>query len=98
MSALFPGTTEHRVKTRGAEIFDLAADEADRAAGRRIGCPTLALWGTSGIASEASGPLGTWREWCVSVEGAGVDAGHFIAEENPADTLAHLLPFLTKTF
>ncbi len=82
---------------RAGATYDLAADEADRAAGRRIQCPTLALWGNAGIPSATSGPLETWREWCVSVEGAGVDAGHFIAEENPAGTLAHLLPFLTKT-
>lgn len=83
---------------RAGATFDLAADEADRAAGRRILCPTLALWGTAGIPSETSGPLEAWREWCVLVDGAGVDAGHFIAEENPAGTLAHLLPFLTRTF
>lgn len=82
---------------RAGATFDLAADEADRAAGRRIACPTLALWGNDGIPSETSGPLETWREWCQSVKGAGVEAGHFIAEENPEGTLAALLPFLTGT-
>jgi len=81
---------------RAGATFDLAADEADHAAGRKIACPTLALWGTGGFPSETSGPLGTWREWCEDVTGAGIDAGHFIAEENPAETLAHLLPFLSR--
>ena len=39
-------------------------DEADRAAGRKIECPMLALWGATGIPPEAgTGPLATWREW-----------------------------------
>jgi hypothetical protein len=28
------------------------------------------------------------------VEGKAIDCGHFLAEENPDDTLAALLPFL----
>src|ERR1700681_4535274 len=34
---------------------DLANDEADRAAGKTIGCPMLALWGGVAIASETGG-------------------------------------------
>ena len=49
---------------------------------------------TAGIPSETEGPLETWREWCDSVEGHGIDSGHFMAEENPQATLAALLPFL----
>jgi haloacetate dehalogenase len=79
---------------RAGATYDLAADVADRAAERRIACPTLALWGTAGIPSETDGPLDTWREWCDSVEGHGIDSGHFLAEENPGDTLAALIPFL----
>jgi pimeloyl-ACP methyl ester carboxylesterase len=30
------------------------------------------------------------------VEGHGIDSGHFIAEENPQDLLAALLPFLER--
>jgi haloacetate dehalogenase len=79
---------------RAGATYDLAADEADRAAGRKIACPTLALWGTAGIPSETEGPLETWRQWCDTVEGEGIDSGHFVAEENPQATLGHLLPFL----
>ena len=79
---------------RAGATCDLAADEADRAAGRKIAAPTLALWGTAGIPSETDGPLATWAEWCDHVEGHGIDSGHFIAEENPQATLNALLPFL----
>ena len=79
---------------RAGATADLAADDADHAAGRKIACPTLALWGSGGIPSETDGPLETWREWCMDVSGHAIDSGHFIAEENPAQTLAHLLPFL----
>ena len=79
---------------RAGATCDLADDEVDFNQGRRITCPTLALWGTAGIPSETGGPLETWRQWCVNVEGHGIESGHFIAEENPQAMLAHLLPFL----
>jgi haloacetate dehalogenase len=81
---------------RAGATYDLAADEQDRAAGRRIACPTLALWGSAGIPSETDGPLKVWREWCTDVEGQALDSGHFVAEENPEATLASLLPFLQR--
>lgn len=81
---------------RAGATYDLAADVADRASGRLIACPTLALWGTAGIPSETDDPLKTWHEWCANVEGHGIDSGHFMAEENPDATLAALLPFLAR--
>jgi haloacetate dehalogenase len=39
-------------------------------------------------------PLEVWRAWCTNVSAAAVTSGHFLAEENPADTLAALIPFL----
>ena len=79
---------------RAGATYDLAADEADHAAGRKIACPTLALWGNAGIPSETDGPLDTWKQWCTDVEGHGIESGHFIPEENPEALLATLLPFL----
>lgn len=80
---------------RSGQTFDLAADEADVAAGRKIACPVLALWGTRGIPSGGGGegPLAVWRKWADTVEGAGIDAGHFIAEEKPDETAAALIRF-----
>ncbi len=81
---------------RAGATIDRAIDEADIAAGSRIACPTLALWGDEGFPAQASTPLDAWRDWCVSVEGKGVQAGHFIVEENPRETLDMMLPFLEK--
>ncbi|MCB1379440.1 MAG: alpha/beta hydrolase [Alphaproteobacteria bacterium] len=79
---------------RAGATYDLAADEADHMAGRKITCPTLALWGKVGIPSTFDDPLEIWKSWCVTAEGTGIDSGHFMAEENPTETLARLLPFL----
>jgi haloacetate dehalogenase len=82
---------------RAGQTSDLAADEQDRAAGNKIACPTLALWGAAGIPSETAGPLKIWREWAHSVEGKPIDSGHFLAEENPQATAAALVEFLART-
>jgi haloacetate dehalogenase len=79
---------------RAGATYDLRADEADRAAGRTIACPTLALWGSAGIPGKTDGPLAIWRTWCSDVRGQAIDCGHFLAEEAPGETLAALLPFL----
>lgn len=79
---------------RAGATYDLKADEADRAAGRKITCPALVLWGLAGIPSETEDPLAKWKAWCMDVDGHGIDSGHFVAEENPAETLEHLAPFL----
>ncbi|MCV0394032.1 MAG: alpha/beta hydrolase [Rhizobiaceae bacterium] len=83
---------------RAGRTFDLAADEADLAAGRKIACPVQALWGAAGFPADTGTPLDAWKPWCAgSLEGRAIDAGHFIVEENPDDTLAALLPFLEKS-
>ena len=74
---------------------DLANDEADRAAGKTITCPFLALWGGAGIANETGGPLAIWKEWAPQAVGQPIDFGHFLAEENPDATAEALLEFMT---
>jgi haloacetate dehalogenase len=77
---------------RAGATSDLAADETDRAAGKKIACPLLALWGAAGIPSE-SGPLAIWCEWASDVRGQPLDSGHFVAEEAAAATAAALTEF-----
>jgi haloacetate dehalogenase len=79
---------------RAGRTTDLKNDEADRAKGNRITCPMLALWGTTGIPSQAEAdPLATWREWANDVRGFAIESGHFLPEENPAATAKALIEF-----
>ena len=82
---------------RAGAGIDRRLDEADLAAGRKIACPTFALWGSEYLGRGSVNPLEVWRTWCTSVDGAEVKSGHFLAEENPQATLAALLPFLAST-
>jgi haloacetate dehalogenase len=76
---------------RAGAGIDRALDDADMAAGRRIACPTLILYASHYLAGS---PLDIWRAWCTEVAGAAIASGHFLAEENPDETLAALVPFL----
>jgi haloacetate dehalogenase len=78
---------------RAGRTTDFTHDEVDYAAGVKIACPVLALWGESGIPSETRSPLDTWREWATDVQGFPIDCGHYLPEENPRATAAALLDF-----
>jgi haloacetate dehalogenase len=39
-------------------------------------------------------PLAVWREWADDLSGGPLDAGHFLPEEAPAETVFLLLDFL----
>ena len=80
---------------RAGAYADYEIDKADLEAGRKITIPMLALWGDAGIASAAATPLDTWRKWATNVSGAPVDSGHFLTEENPAETGKLLREFFT---
>ena len=109
LSAFDPGALEHyRVSFsdpahihaqcedyRAGQAADFVNDEADRKAGKTIACPLLALWGAAGIPNETGGPLAIWRQWAPHAVGAPIDSGHFLTEENPADTAAALLDFFS---
>ncbi|MFI6709616.1 alpha/beta hydrolase [Nonomuraea sp. NPDC050478] len=77
---------------------DRAADDADRAAGRRIGCPVLVLWATRDDMEELYGdPVGVWRSWADDVRGHAVEGGHHLAEDAPAELAAALAGFLKES-
>jgi haloacetate dehalogenase len=84
---------------RAGASVDLEHDAASAAAGERITAPCLVLWGERGVVgSNPESPLSVWRELASKPElvagGAVRGAGHFLAEENHADTLAALQGFL----
>jgi haloacetate dehalogenase len=76
---------------------DRAADDADRAAGRKIGCPTLFCWSTRDDMVELYGdPLSIWRDWAGDVVGIPIESGHHMAEENPEALTAALRDLLKR--
>lgn len=79
---------------RAGATIDLEHDRADRAAGRKLLCPLLVLWGSHGLAGHSDDPLAIWRRVATDVRGYPMECGHFLAEERPRETLGHLMPFL----
>ncbi len=80
---------------RAAAGIDLDHDAADRAAGRRLNQPLLALWGSQGTVGDLFDVLETWREVSDSaISGTALDCGHLLQEECAAETAQHLLAFL----
>jgi haloacetate dehalogenase len=82
---------------RAAASIDREHDAADRLAGRKISCPTLALWSADGPLStwytKQGGPLALWRDFADHIDGRAVDGGHFFPEERPSETAAALWSF-----
>ena len=46
------------------------------------------------VGRRPENPLDVWRERASDVRGTAVDAGHFLVEERPAETLDLLAGFL----
>ena len=79
---------------RAGRTSDLKHDEADRAAGKKIGCPVFASWGAQGLPANAGlDTLACWRDWASDLRGSPVESGHYVPEENPAATAQALLNF-----
>ena len=79
---------------RAGATIDDELDERDRAAGRRILCPVLALWSSRDELPRWFDVVQVWRGWADDVRGRGVDAGHFLAEEAPEEVASALSSFL----
>jgi len=68
---------------RAAAAIDLEHDTVDRAQGRRVRAPLLALWGAHGIVARCFKPLDEWRRVADDVRGSSLPAGHYLPEEVP---------------
>jgi haloacetate dehalogenase len=77
---------------RAAITIDLVHDEADEE--QKITCPLLVLWSASGMWAKYD-ILKIWQERAENVRGKAFDCGHFLPEENPQQTAAELLSFLS---
>jgi haloacetate dehalogenase len=80
---------------RASAGIDLDHDRASRAAGQRIACDTLLLWGERGVVHRLFDPVALWQAQCARPVRAQLiaDAGHFIPEEKPQATADALLAF-----
>jgi haloacetate dehalogenase len=81
---------------RAGASVDLEHDRADRAAGRRLSCRLLVLWGRRYLAGQAASPLDVWRQWAGDVREVALECGHFLAEEQPEACAAAMQEFFTS--
>ena len=81
---------------RAGASIDLVMDEEDMAAGRKIDCPVLLLWGaTGGVGRNHNpGPAEIWKAYARNIIGAqALPCGHYLSEEAPKETTAALHAF-----
>jgi haloacetate dehalogenase len=80
---------------RASAGIDVAHDQADRAAGHRLTMPVTVLqqdWGAAlGFDARA-----LWSAWAPDLDHRTTTAGHFMAEEAPAEVLAAVRDLLTR--
>ncbi|WP_271175782.1 alpha/beta fold hydrolase [Leifsonia poae] len=82
---------------RAGLTVDRAAEEADRAAGRKVEAPLLVLWSLDDDLEDLFGdPLPIWRDWATDVRGRGIRSGHHMAEDAPAELTDALVAFLRE--
>jgi len=77
---------------RAAATVDLEHDEADL--DRRVGCPTLALWGAEGFMQQCFDMAAVWRKRCADVRAETLPGAHFFVDQYPAETAAVVADFL----
>jgi haloacetate dehalogenase len=79
---------------RAAADIDLEMDEADEKAGRKIKAPLLVLWGSRGSIGKLWNVLHVWRRHANGpLQGRSVEAGPYLAEEQPQEVLGEMLHF-----
>ena len=80
---------------RATVTLDYGFDSADHAAGRKIACPVLVLWGSNSHVGRHLKPIEAWGQWAEDLEGWAVPTGHYPAEERPDLIYAALWQFFS---
>jgi haloacetate dehalogenase len=79
---------------RATATVDLEMDTVDFAAGKRITCPSLILWGATGSVGRHQRPAEIWPKYATDIRGAkALPCGHYLSEEAPEETYAELRAF-----
>ncbi len=79
---------------RAAASIDLEHDSAD--IDRKVECPTLVLYGKSGMMAKLFDIPKEWRKRCRDIVEASVAGGHFFVDLYPDTTTRKLRDFLTR--
>jgi haloacetate dehalogenase len=78
--------------------IDRDHDEADRAVGRRIACPTLLLESARDDIDIHGDPTAIWQQWLQQpLRHRVIDCGHHQAEEAPEEVAEAITNFLANT-
>ena len=79
---------------RATHGVDLAMDEEDFAAGRKIDCPVLLLWGATGGVGRNHKSMEIWPRYASNiVAGKALPCGHYLSDEAPEETYRELRDF-----
>jgi haloacetate dehalogenase len=79
---------------RATHGVDLDMDTKDFAAGRKITCPVLLLWGATGGVGRNHDAEQIWRRYASDIRGAkALPCGHYLSEEAPEETYRELRDF-----
>jgi haloacetate dehalogenase len=82
---------------RAGLTVDRGHEEADRAAGRKIGCPMLLLVSARDDLDIHGDPEAIWRPWTAGgLTARPINSGHHQAEEAPEELAAALRDFLAR--
>ena len=73
---------------------DRTSREEDFAAGRKIGCPLLLLWGATGGVGRNHKSMEIWPRYAANiVAGKALPCGHYLSDEAPEETYRELRDF-----
>jgi haloacetate dehalogenase len=90
-----PATIHARCEDYRATFgVDLAMDTEDFAAGRKITCPVLLLWGATGGVGRNHDARAIWANYATDIRGAhALPCGHYLSEEAPEETYRAMRDF-----
>ncbi|RWB58048.1 alpha/beta fold hydrolase [Mesorhizobium sp.] len=78
---------------RAAASIDLEHDAAD--IGRKVLCPTLVFYGSSGTMASLFNIPAEWRKRAADMTEASLPGGHFFVDQFPAETAERIIAFLS---